>query len=139
MKFLSSLFLIFATCVACANPDYVSPHSNVESADAECPLHFPQSQICAQQTWSEAPRNQTYTSFKLTFSDANISAADLKVYLWMPSMGHGSAPVQIVDLGHGQIEIQQVYFVMPGAWEIRFELSKNGQKEEIAQSLMINR
>lgn len=61
----------------------------------------------------------------------------LQVILWMPSMGHGSAPTQIDKLldDKGQIvlgsyQVKNVFFVMPGDWEIRFVLTEaSGAKE----------
>lgn len=47
------------------------------------------------------------------------------VYLWMPDMGHGSAPVKIRKIATGEYEVSNAYFIMGGAWEIHFELLKN--------------
>jgi YtkA-like len=56
------------------------------------------------------------------FQDLN---KNLHVFLWMPSMGHGSAPVKIKKLGDGEYEVSEVQFIMGGKWEIKFQL-KNG-------------
>lgn len=138
MKSLSTLFFLFAACTACASPEYVDANRTV-AANSECSLKFNSLNLCGQMEWSQTPKNQTYTTFTLTLNDASLTAADLKVYLWMPSMGHGSAPVQIVDLGNGVFDIQQVYFVMPGSWEIRFEITKNGITDSYFHTLMIAR
>lgn len=47
---------------------------------------------------------------------------DLHVYLWMPSMGHGSAPVKIKKLDSGEYEVINVFFIMAGKWDIHFQL-----------------
>ena len=51
------------------------------------------------------------------------------VRLWMPSMGHGSRPTQVRELvGEGaclKFHVDQLYFSMPGDWEIQVELKKN--------------
>jgi len=43
----------------------------------------------------------------------------LEAKLWMPSMGHGSAPTQLVPLAADCLRIDHISFFMPGAWEIR--------------------
>lgn len=52
-----------------------------------------------------------------------------EVSLWMPSMGHGSAPTQIQpavnDRGQaitGTYQIKNMHFLMPGDWDIRVTL-----------------
>jgi hypothetical protein len=50
---------------------------------------------------------------------------DLHIYLWMPDMGHGSSPVKIKKLGTGEYEVNSIYFIMGGKWEIYFQLLKN--------------
>lgn len=55
---------------------------------------------------------------------------NIEVVLWMPSMGHGSAPTQVeraVDtngnLLAGVFNVRNVYFVMGGEWEVRVTLT----------------
>lgn len=60
-----------------------------------------------------------------------------EVLLWMPSMGHGSAPTQtqrVVD-NQGQAvigtyQIRNMYFIMPGDWDIRVKLKYEDGSEE---------
>lgn len=51
--------------------------------------------------------------------------SDLHVYLWMPSMGHGSSPVKIHKVSQGEYEVSDAYFIMGGKWEIYFQLLNN--------------
>ncbi len=61
----------------------------------------------------------------------------IEVSLWMPSMGHGSAPTQIErvqdDQGNvitGLYVVRNVYFTMGGDWEVRVTLTDaQGNKE----------
>lgn len=55
---------------------------------------------------------------------------DIEVVLWMPSMGHGSAPTQTersVDANEnilpGVFNVRNVYFIMGGDWEVRVTLT----------------
>ncbi|MBI3554828.1 MAG: FixH family protein, partial [Deltaproteobacteria bacterium] len=67
------------------------------------------------------------------------------VKLWMPAMGHGSSPVNVahaVDQGGanvpGVFKATNVYFVMPGDWDVHVQL-KNGSKvvEETVEKVTI--
>lgn len=52
---------------------------------------------------------------------------NLHVFLWMPSMGHGSAPVKLKRLDNGEYEVSEIQFIMGGKWEIRFQLKDGAQ------------
>ncbi len=60
------------------------------------------------------------------------------VKLWMPSMGHGSSPVVIKQVAEGTYEVSDIYFIMLGEWEIRFQLKNNNDViEEQIQKITI--
>jgi len=53
------------------------------------------------------------------------------VVLWMPAMGHGSSPIEVAQLDTGTYRANHVYFVMPGIWEIHFQVrSQETVKDE---------
>jgi hypothetical protein len=117
-----------------------SDHSSFQSPDAHtlgsCSLEFAQSGLCASLTWDSTPSTEQENEFTLRFWDkANGSAAgpyrdvadELTVQLWMPSMGHGSSPVQIASQGTGVYAVSHAYFIMPGTWEVRVQLKRNHQ------------
>lgn len=68
---------------------------------------------------------------------------DIDVVLWMPSMGHGSAPTQVErmldsegNLAAGRYRVRNVHFIMGGEWEVRIELtSPQGGRE--TQSFLV--
>ena len=63
---------------------------------------------------------------------------NLHVFLWMPSMGHGSAPVKLKKIGDGEYEVSEVQFIMGGKWEIKFQLKEGNQVfDEAVVSLSI--
>lgn len=78
----------------------------------------------ADQTPVEAPGNFTVT-------------------LWMPAMGHGSAPTTIQPIldSQGQVvtgayQVTNVQFIMNGDWQIQVALTVNGKTE--TESLAIH-
>lgn len=52
---------------------------------------------------------------------------DLHVFLWMPAMGHGSAPVKLQKINDGEYEVSDVQFIMGGKWEVKFQLKDGAQ------------
>jgi len=72
----------------------------------------------------------------------NHQAVDLndqvEVVLWMPSMGHGSAPTQVQRTldQNGQVlpgvfTVRNVQFIMGGEWEVRIRLTDDRGQQEI--------
>ncbi len=47
--------------------------------------------------------------------------------LWMPGMGHGSAPTQLSPGADGCTNVANVQFMMRGEWEIQVTLSDGDQ------------
>ncbi len=50
---------------------------------------------------------------------------NFSIFLWMPSMGHGSSPITVKKLSAGIYELTTIYFIMDGAWELKVQ-TKNG-------------
>lgn len=42
--------------------------------------------------------------------------------LWMPTMGHGSFPITVKETSLGVFEATEVFFTMPGYWDLHFQL-----------------
>lgn len=69
----------------------------------------------------------------------------IKVVLWMPSMGHGSSPTRIepaTDINGnkiiGKYIVRKVFFIMDGDWEVRIELKDSlGRTETQSFNIMI--
>ena len=80
--------------------------------------------------------NSTDAGIALLISTKNGALVDLpipySIYLWMPSMNHGSSPITINHLSTGVYKLIEIYFIMDGDWQLRTQLkSGNGVQEEI--------
>lgn len=79
-------------------------------------------------TWL-GPINSTVPGHFLLITKKNDVMSDLpagfSVFLWMPSMGHGSSPVTLKKLDTGIYDVSDVYFIMDGDWQIRIQLKNN--------------
>lgn len=88
-----------------------------------------------------SPVNSTDEGHALLIVTKNQLAADLpesfSLFLWMPTMGHGSSPVKIKKIGTGLYDLSSLYFIMDGLWQIRVQLKSNGQVLE-EQTFEIN-
>lgn len=73
-----------------------------------------------------SPINSTDEAHALLIVKHGESAVDLpaqvKIFLWMPMMGHGSGPVTVKKIGTGVYELSSVYFIMDGFWQLRVQL-----------------
>lgn len=144
MKGLLSLVMLAAGCSSACGFSPILNHATasdgnpVPTADTQrresltCDFTF-QAGLCAQLTWTKPADSDNTGTFQLQFFRGNErvgpEAGTVFVKLWMPSMGHGSSPVTTVVLTDngaiGLFEARNVFFVMPGAWDIRVQL-KNG-------------
>ncbi len=143
-------YLVCAMSLAgCHSP--LLEHANAEASELRdggsngeavtCPLAFPKHGLCASVEWLVTPNDQDPASFTLRFWSADEGTVSgpyanpglsVGVKLWMPDMGHGSAPVTVESArdsdGHvlpGIYNGSGASFIMPGDWEVRVQL-KNG-------------
>ncbi len=108
-------------------------------ADAgACPIDFPKAGFCASLEWKSSLRANQLLSVGLKFwkktggSPVGPFATPPKIpflLLWMKSMNHGSSPVTLTPKTDangaalpGQYESKNVFFVMPGPWEVHVQL-----------------
>lgn len=117
---------------ACAKPNYEEAERNPAADElGTCDAFFSQANACVDLIWDTKPTKDTKGSFYVeVFHPEDRShfidlQNDLEVVLWMPSMGHGSSPVTVEKTAPGQYRVTNVFFIMPGDWEIQFKL-KNG-------------
>ena len=110
---------------------------------SQCTLTFSQVGLCASLDWVKMPAEDEKGEFTLRFWNQNQGtengpyvdpAQTVFVKLFMPAMGHGSSPVRTSQLKDnsgssipGIFDVSEVYFVMPGAWQIIVQL-RNGQQ-----------
>ena len=139
---MKKLFLVLLLATACARPDYITQEEwlreNTPPASGSCTLTFPQTQLCVKAEWLTGPNSSEANVLVITLDGDSSVYDDMSALLWMPSMGHGSAPVQITRLSATQFKISNVYFIMPGDWEVRLTLKRSGQTvDQAALVLMV--
>lgn len=130
-----SLFCILATLM---QPSFASLQSNHlhDSLFAESTeLKFKKTDFSFVLSWVEGPKRGgskfIVRSWNKETGTMNGPYHDLPktlfIFLWMPSMGHGSVPVKLKKIGDGEYEVSDVQFMMPGKWEIKFQLKDGAQ------------
>jgi hypothetical protein len=133
---------VFASC---AKPRYVDDLTEkVESVSGECGLLFLSENICLKTEWIKRPSESAYGEMILSFVDQSDQTRFIDprhtplIVLWMPGMGHGSSPVKIDRTDVGQYKVSEIFFIMPGEWDIRYQL-KDGSNvvEEKIQEITI--
>lgn len=128
------LILMTALLSSCAQPDYLAPEQahtdNTEKPTEVCEHVFQNSQTCLKAEWKAPPSSTEPGELSVTLTPTPFLS--LSALLWMPSMGHGSAPVQVIPLEDGKYKIKKMYFIMPGDWEVRLFL-KNEKNEVVDQ------
>lgn len=138
-----NFFLLALGLAACARPHYrdgrVTDFANSPQSQS-CSLPLTKLNLCLQMSWESRPNQESMGSFIVDVSDLEGHAstlppqASLGVVLWMPSMGHGSSPVRVDPLSESRYRASRVFFIMPGEWEIHFQVH-NSQGDLIDESV----
>jgi hypothetical protein len=144
------IFILIIFVSGCARPKYIevtnsdtTDETTVESKN-ECKTSFLRSSLCLLWYWENRPNSQSMGSlifkiYRLNLLDQTPIEVDPlytpELILWMPSMGHGSTPTQIQRIDTGTFRAQRVFFIMPGEWELKFQI-KN--ESEIMDEAKIN-
>lgn len=145
-KRLFTISLAAVSLMACARPKYASeaPLSNEtlnHENKASCSYTFQASSFCLSWNWEQKPTasqagSLVFKVFRLNLYDQSQvvidTAAVPEVILWMPSMGHGSSPTQTQRLDVGTYRASNVFFIMPGEWEIKFQVKAGNSIQDEA-------
>lgn len=111
-------------------------------------LVFKNKTVHIHVSFSEKPAVGKPAALKLETKTAGTHEAlvltdKIEVILWMPSMGHGSAPTQVQratdSLGqilNGVYDVKNVFFIMDGDWEVRVVLTDSEGRQEM-KSFMV--
>ena len=153
-NFYITLVCLFGILTSCAEPKYIeknnSSNQNVSGQElqADCSLQFQNSKLCFTWKWESEPSATVMGSiilktYRLNYLDQTAVETDMisipELVLWMPSMGHGSSPTASERLDMGTYRIKNVFFIMPGDWEFRFQINKDNEKiDEAIISIFIN-
>jgi hypothetical protein len=106
-------------------------------------VSFNNGRLLAVANWKQGPSVGGESILRLNFVDAKTQMAidpqaKVEASVFMPAMGHGSAPVSVLrvidtegQLETGTYQISNVYFMMAGQWQVVIKLSyDNGQVEQ---------
>lgn len=146
--------LILEILTGCAQPKYIQKNSSDSSSvsgqelKADCSLQFQNSKICLMWKWETQPTNTVMGSlilktYRLNHYDQTSVETDMTaipdLILWMPSMGHGSSPTVSEQIDIGTYRIKNVFFIMPGDWDLKFQVKSGNEKiDEAIVSVFIN-
>lgn len=153
---VSLVCLLAFALMACLNSPLLNhadadtePTKDLRSAEekAACPLTFKTLKLCGSMTWVKKPTRAEKGEFTLRFWNPELGTINgpyidpghfVFVKLWMPEMGHGSSPVitrPALESGGavipGVFNVTDVYFVMPGEWEIITQLRQDGTSNSV--------
>ena len=98
-------------------------------------LSFIKSNYSFVISWKVAPKKGETSFFMRTWKNdigtMNGPYQDLEknlhIILWMPTMGHGSAPIKIKKIADGEYDVTNVQFIMGGKWDLKFQLKEGNQ------------
>ena len=116
------ILLSFTACGKSPWSEYIK-ENNLEPGTQGKPINVCSLLDANQIQWIHGPFLKTESEFRMNFQET--PTFPFKVELFMPDMGHGSAPVQITAESETSYLIKKVFFIMHGFWEIRIQNSHN--------------
>lgn len=152
MRLIFTIFFLTLFLFGCANPNYQDPvkpntpfnddkptpppnNDTTSPTDpppkVECKHIFTKTNTCLNYKWTKSATATEMGSIELFLSSVEKPTEpinlnyDVAVVLWMPSMGHGSRPVFVEKQSSLKYLASKIFFIMPGDWEIRFQLKSN--------------
>jgi YtkA-like len=128
-KILIIPFILFG----CIQPKYSPKEELNPSAEIKsCPNKLTSGK-CVSLDWEVLPTEEEFVIkiWRPNLADETEVVEDIKediyVFLWMPSMNHGSSPVAIKQVDVGTYRVNDVFFTMPGEWAIHIQLKNNNE------------
>ena len=124
------LLIISLFLSGCIQPKY-APNEKPNPQDLKsCPYKLINSGNCLSLDWEVPPTAEDFGQFLVNAKDE--IDGDVSVFLWMPSMGHGSSPVTVNRIDMETYRVFDVFFSMPGDWEIYIQVKKNNEVKDQA-------
>lgn len=146
-KKMIMLFSVVLGLGGCAEPKYESvqqaPAGNTSQSQkvTDCEVRFQTSGYCLLWQWEKMPTSSQVGSviFKVVRANAlddsplpvNLDSIP-NLVLWMPSMGHGSSPTVVEQVDTGSYRAKNVFFIMPGEWELKFQVKEGSTVQDEA-------
>ncbi len=132
---------------ACAEAKYVRESGlnpdgpAIEAEKLNCSHSFVKLGLCLHWYWEKRPTSTTdvgsliFKTYRMNVLDQTpieIDAASVPdLVLWMPKMGHGSAPTKTSRIDVGTYRASNINLFMPGEWELKFQINSGIDTDEI--------
>jgi hypothetical protein len=139
-RITAAMILFFS--LGCAQPKYISEADSTSAGQqaagvkAHCDIQFSSSKYCLSWFWENKPTSTAVGSlifkiYRLNAFDQTAIQLDTQespqLILWMPSMGHGSTPTVVQRLDVGTYRATEVFFIMPGEWDLKFQIKTGSE------------
>lgn len=138
MKLLGILLFLL---VGCGESPFLNDEGELRSVQAvESELYLKDSEVSINTFWQEGPYVFDESKILIILQGSNGTTykeeISFKVKIWMPGMGHGSFPVTLEKIADGVFLASEVFFTMPGYWDIHFQVfDGEALKEEVKWGL----
>lgn len=134
MRFLISTLFSLVLLTSCGDSPFLEDENQrvqgVQGTDSLRGQLFISENIQVSPYWALGPSVATESKITFLLLDKNGAPLneqkDIRVKLWMPTMGHGSFPVKVTFHGLGMYQATDVFFTMPGYWDIHFQIFEEG-------------
>lgn len=140
---MKNKFFLLCQCIAlitaCARPNYEQKNAPNEAqtlqsnALLDCSIQFNTSGNCLWWSWKTYPTEtesgvlifKIYQLKDFPSFPTEVDAPSVPEFVpWMTSMSHGSTPTTVSRIDIGTYEVKDVFFIMPGEWDLKFQIKQ---------------
>jgi hypothetical protein len=87
--------------------------------------NFPIKNINFYFKWKIPPSLEELGVFEIELEKPLTPNFSINAFIWMPEMGHGSSPIEVMKSSDLNYIFSEVAFIMPGLWVLHIEIIEN--------------
>ncbi|NOT80011.1 MAG: hypothetical protein HOP07_13535 [Bacteriovoracaceae bacterium] len=89
--------------------------------------NFPMKNIEFSLNWKTPPSLEELGVFEIELKEPLAPNLSINAFIWMPEMGHGSSPIEVIKSSDLNYVFSEVAFIMPGLWVLHVEILENNK------------
>ena len=135
------LGIVLFLLIGCGESPFLNDEGELRDVQAvESELYLKESEVSVNAFWQDGPYVGDESTILIILQGRNgmtyKEEISFGIKLWMPGMGHGSFPVTLEKIADGIFLASEVFFTMPGYWDIHFQVFVGESlKEEVKWGL----
>jgi hypothetical protein len=129
MRYFTIIFLtcFLAGCGKSPLLNKLTKNNSEVSGNVLLSESFPIKNIEFVLNWKTPPSLEELGVFEIELKGPLAPNLSINAFIWMPEMGHGSSPIEVMKSSDLNYIFSEVAFIMPGLWVLHIEILENNK------------